>query len=391
MPPKKPLKRLRVTKKDVAKARATLKDPTPKWDDAINWPIEEFNRKFRHALQYYTNTYSFSELKPYVEKWMKQNEYSTEVTKLFHNSHDWRTSPTTGAIAACLLQGMPSQRDDFNNGKDCVEWLKKDIEVILKHAAEDTNKTPVQKISIQDRIQEQVPEMVSGIEQAIEDWQTNPGKFVYSNYNPLLLLNEKQTKSPHAREIKKMYAFLYNDLEELTNPDPDPDLIEAYKHRTKRQVLNLKEFLRQTLLACDVIIDQSKVEKKPRKVKEPNKTQKVSKLQYKSVDDQLKLVSVNPLSVIDSKELWVYNTKLRKLGCYVAQQDSKLDVKGTTILNFDPEKSVQKGLRKPAVDIEAFRNATKSVFRKKFADLSGIETKLKGRMNSETVLLKVFN
>ena len=45
-----------------------------------------------------------------------------------------------------------------------------------------------------------------------------------------------------------------------------------------------------------------------------SKGKQVSKLKFLKKDDNLKLVSINPEDIIDAKELWVYQTKYRKLG-----------------------------------------------------------------------------
>ena len=44
------------------------------------------------------------------------------IIAAFKKTKDWRCHTTLGAIAACLIKGMPAQRDDFNQGRDTVEW-----------------------------------------------------------------------------------------------------------------------------------------------------------------------------------------------------------------------------------------------------------------------------
>jgi hypothetical protein len=61
---------------------------------------------------------------------------------------------------------------------------------------------------------------------------------------------------------------------------------------------------------------------------------------------ELGLKSVNPTSIIGSSELWVYNTKNRKVTVYKAESGN-LAVKGTTIIGFDIKESKTLMLRKP--------------------------------------------
>jgi hypothetical protein len=67
-----------------------------------------------------------------------------------------------------------------------------------------------------------------------------------------------------------------------------------------------------------------------------------------------------------------------------------LSVKGTTIIGFDETKSIQKTLRKPADQLKDFKSAGKVKLRTFLDDIKTTDTKLNGRCNPETVLLKVI-
>jgi predicted transcriptional regulator len=103
----------------------------------------------------------------------------------------------------------------------------------------------------------------------------------------------------------------------------------------------------------------------------------------------LKLVSINPEDVIGAQELWTYNSKSRKIGKYVATEFNTLSIKGTTIINFDEVKSVQKTIRKPEEKLREFKAAGKIALRKFLDDINATDTKMNGRINEEIILLKV--
>jgi hypothetical protein len=133
-----------------------------------------------------------------------------------------------------------------------------------------------------------------------------------------------------------------------------------------------------------------KATKKVRAPKSVSKEKVVSKLKYAKDDKVLRLVSINPVDIIGATELWVYNIKTRKLGKYVADSlQGPLRVKGTSIEGFDVFKSVTKTLRKPADTLKEFAKASKVQLRKFIEDIKATETKLNGRINADTVLLKV--
>jgi hypothetical protein len=116
----------------------------------------------------------------------------------------------------------------------------------------------------------------------------------------------------------------------------------------------------------------------------------VAKMKYLKTFEPLKLVSVNPTDILRAKELWIYNTKSRKLGRYVAAEYQELSVKGTSIIGFDENKSVCKTVRKPEEKLKEFKAAGKVQLRKFLDDINATDTKMNGRINEETILLKVL-
>jgi hypothetical protein len=142
-------------------------------------------------------------------------------------------------------------------------------------------------------------------------------------------------------------------------------------------------------MACDMLAQEAKVNRAPRKTKTVPKEKLIAKLKFKKTDEPLKLVSINPVDIIGASELWIFNIKTRKLGKYVATEFNTLNVKGTTIVNFDEFKSVQKTVRKPEEKLKEFKAAGKVQLRKFLDDINATDTKMNGRINEETILLKI--
>ena len=67
-----------------------------------------------------------------------------------------------------------------------------------------------------------------------------------------------------------------------------------------------------------------------------------------------------------------------------------LNVKGTTIQDFNEELSVQKTLRKPKEQISNWTGSAKTKFAKAFDELKTTPIKLNGRINDSTIILKAF-
>ena len=388
----------RVTKKQVLEHRTRVaKDLSPKWDGCETWSESEFLRFFHIAMNYYRLEHSSKDLKPKVINWMSANGYTKEQIKKFKDTKDNRCSVTVGAIAANLLRGMPAVRADFNEGRNTAQWLGHSIAKIIDEGKNDEVepeegvvevKSSVFVPSIQERTRDAAYAMTEEIEDAIELFQTDPDAFDPKAFKLLNLLRGKQAKAAHARIIRDFYKRNYDELVEAASTK-DEQLKEAYSHISKVNLKKITLFYSEVLSACDMLAQEAKVNKKPRAKKPTDKAKVVAKMKYLKQDDKLKLVSVNPQDIIGAGELWIFNTKTRKLGKYVAAEYQELGVKGTSITGFDEHKSVQKTLRKPEEQLKEFKGAGKVALRKFLDDIKAVDIKLNGRLNEDTILLKV--
>ena len=396
----KPVKKVRVTAQHIAEARENAKkDLSPSWRDCESWTAEEFSTNFHKALRYYNLRYTGKDLKPTIIKWMNSIGITVEDIDAFKRTKDWRCSVTMGAIASCLLKGMTPQRDDFNNGRDSSKWLLEQVTRVITDGKndsqlvddtdEETSTAPAKTApTIQERVKDTAIRMVEDIDLAIEEFHVNPTTFDPKSYRVLGILKAQNVKSAHVRFIREFYNPTLNELLELASGNAEEQLREGYKHRSKREIRNLIAFYQEIISACDMLTAEAKVVRKPRVRKVVSKEQQVANLKYKKADDELKLVSVNPTTIIGSKELWVFDTKTRKLGKYVAAEFSELSVKGLSIINFDEVKSIQKTLRKPIDQLAAFKTANKVALRKFLDEINTVDIKLSGRLNENQILLK---
>ena len=387
---KRAVKRVRVTQKQIDEHRSRSKqDHSPKWAGHESWSSEEFTRAFYRAMDYYSSKFSSKELKPIVIKWMEANQYSLTKIEVFKKLPDWHVSSTIGGIADCLLKGMPPCREDFNHGRDSSMWLKNEIDQIL--AINHNNIEPEIKtvtVNIQDRTREIAISMVGDLDTAIDDFYRQDIKD-FANINVVALLKNKNVKSVHARIISGFYQDHLNELLELAGENPDPQLREGYNTSSRKRIKQLIAFYQDIIAACGMIKEEVKVARKPRAKKVISKDKLVAKLQYKKIDDQLKLVSLDPVTVIGSKELWVYDTKSRKMGRYIALDASGLGIKNSSIVGFDPNISIQKTIRKPDETLPTFKTLGKIPLRKFLDQINTVDIKLTGRINENVILLRV--
>jgi len=391
----------RVTKKQVTAHRTrAVKDHSPVWEGCETWDDNTFHRHFKRSMDYYRLESEIKTYKPTVVKWMETVGCTKDDIAAFKKVKDNRINTTMGAVAACLNRGMTPQRPGFNNGRDTAAWLRAEIVKVLAEGKDDVDpetlaaekeaaKAQVYTPSIQERLREVALGMTDEIEKAYESFSMDPENFDPKAFKVLNLLKSQQAKAAHARVIRDFYAQDLAELEELASGKADEQLREGYSHRSKKQIKAFIAFLTEVQNACTMLMQEAKVNRAPRAKKAVPAEKIVGKLKYMKTNEPLKLVSINPADILGAKELWVYNTKNRKLGRYVAKEYGDLGVKGASIINFDENLSIQKTVRKPEEKLKEFKAAGKVALRKFLDEINATDTKLNGRLNEETLLLKV--
>jgi hypothetical protein len=191
-------------------------------------------------------------------------------------------------------------------------------------------------------------------------------------------------------KIQAVFEPRYNELKEARKGE-DEQLKEGYSFMKAVDFKRCEAFYDKIFQDLAAYNQTKKATKKAAVRKPPQKEKLVRSLKYLKQDSGMKLVSINPVDIVGAEQLWVYNVKNRKLGKYVAEdQGGVLGVKGTTITGFNENKSTQKTLRKPEEQVKAFLASNKVELRKFLDNIKTTEIKLNGRINADTILLKVI-
>lgn len=374
------------------------RDYSPKWDAIETLSASEYNSKFREAMKYYRMESSAKELKPKVIDWMGRNGYNRDQITEFKKTKDWRCNLTMGAIAACLIKGMPEVRQGFNGNKNAADWLKDEVANAVEQGKWDieevetkATKAVAPVLTIQDRIREQAVTMSDELDYAIDSWITDPEAFNPKDIKVVNLIKGKGAKAAQARYIKGFFANGLAELQELASGHADDQLRESYKHVSRKNVKKLIEFYESIAQACEQIAAEAKVMKKPRATKVKPAEEIVKKLKFMLSDTKLGVTSVPPATIIGAQGVVVLNVKTRKIGYYIAKTSAGLTIKNSSITDFT-EKSIQKTMRKPAEQVKEFKEQnTQKRFETWFTkSVKTTETVLNGRFSEDTIILKVY-
>jgi hypothetical protein len=258
---------------------------------------------------------------------------------------------------------------------------------IIKKLQEET---PVVKqatatvVSIQDHIKRKASDCIGELEGQIDELITSEFK---ANVSPYATMTGMDAKGAHTKFIIDHFKTRRAEYDVALTTD-DGDIKEAYSNFTKTQLKKLIAYCDQVIVDAMKLAGEAVKTRKPRKRKAKSADQLIAKMNYAKDFAELKLVSIDPKTIIGASSLWVYNTKTRKLGVYQAADAAGLNVKGSTIQNFAESKSISKTLRKPDVTIPEVLKAGKVALRSTLNDIRAAEKALTGRINSDTILLR---
>lgn len=417
----------------VAKSAVRNKNVEPIWTGWENMTGEAFYRFKQSSMRYYYTTYKLNELVSNVFNWMKENNYTKEEIQAARAAGPGVITAIAAIHARMLANGMPDFNQKEQNYYETMPGLGDTVTPVSDYIrskvklAISSGKTiiamkkeldPVEEYpkpyvpTIQERISEQAGSMSEDIDIWLEEFLSNKKSFDPKGFNFKKHFAAKGVTQAHARKLKKFYHEQLNDfieleqmpsagqLKKLSEFEADQwlQLKEGYSHLTKNDIKKYRSAIEAVIEACDFVIETSKAQRKPRKAKPKSATKLVEKLKFCVKDDRFQLASIAAENIIGANELWVFNIKYRKLGKYIAKnidttgqgrEGSGLSVKGTSIIDFDPQLSVQKTLRKPLDQLKEFKAAGKVKLRKFLDEVPTTDTLLNGRCNNDTILLKV--
>ncbi len=362
--------------------------------------------KAKHFVHYEIESREWgNKVKEYVKKFLPKTDVA-HVNRL----PEWKTSNYShwAITAYWLINNLTPPKDYVDGFKRYLDGLVTEGKELAKKdkAAEKTAKVAAPAPTIQERIAEQAAEAMEDIEEWLDGFLRDKKTFDPKGFDFTGHFAKHKVTQAHARKIMANYQSELEEarlIQNLPTPqsiakikderekDMSQQLREGYSHLTKKDAAAYLAALETLHGACMLVIDASKATRKPRAKKAPSKEKIVAKLKFKATDEKFQIASVNPLELIGSTEIWVFNTKTRKLGKYVAAADAGvMTVKGSAIIGYDEDKSVQKTLRKPEETLKEFKAAGKIKLRRFLEEIKTTDTKLSGRINEDTVLLKAL-
>ena len=358
---------------------------TTEWSDV---PADQYKKKITETMRHYGYFYEKKSFQSWMLAWMK--EYMPERVEDFKAAEAWKCSSTMSSLCKMELNGcvLPESSKEFQikHVNELLETGKVNRESNVSLDENDEPVKPVKRKTPQELLAEKTSEFIGEIEGRVDEFTTGELDSKWSIYNEMKKLN---SAAQTARDTISFYTPIQEELRELIE-DKTEDLVEGYSHMTVSHQKKFYKFISDIISDCDKYIISKKATRKPRAKKPTPVSKQVSNVLYLKESSEYKIASVPPEQIVGAQGVYLFNTKTRVMKYLLSYRRDGFTVKGSTIHGYDEETSFKKMLRKPEAMIEIIGKATKTKALKELKALKTKESKTDGRINRDTVILKII-
>ena len=375
----------------------------PSWPE--NFEFEEPGPKSNHTyngeimralnwLNYAANSEQRGFLEDFIK--IKRPETIKEDMAMLKKVPDKVISRTYAHMARMSVRGFPFAEQDFAKIWQAVVAAFEKTK--NEHAAnEETEKAKelakaakATQPTIQERILTQVRSYLGDtIDPAIDEIVKTGATTIRAN------LAGQGFGQPQYKRVIELITPEFNEFKEALlvkqdkslKDDNSEQLREGYQHLSIKTLKTLIAFLDEICSTAQKQIIQKKANT-VRKKKPTDVNKVVAKFKKLMEFPELKLKGTNPVDCIGVTDVWVYNSKTKKLGVYRGQYTGCLGIKGNSWVGFTETSSVQKTLRKPLTQMAEFQTLGKNQLKKWFDSIKSVEHRMNGRGNEYTLIMR---
>jgi len=357
--------------------------------ETIDWSSvkpEDYTKKIHETLRHYGYFYEKKSYVSWAQEWVKTN--LPNDLKTFKASEDWRVSATLAGLMKMQMMGAELEQSAIDFIRDNIEEIlshgRRNIELKTEEVEEDTT-VEVKRKNPAELLKEKTNIIIGDIEGFIDDHLDGVLDAKFSLYTHLKAIN---AATQSARDIVSHYKEVEQELKELVEDKVDY-LVEGYNHLSASEQKKLYKLISSFVSDGEKYVLSKKATRKPRVKKATPATKQVEKVIYQKESADYKITSTSPAYIVGATEVYLFNTKTRVIKYLVTNNNDGFIVKGTTIKNYDDELSFKKKLRKPQETIDSINKVTKLRALKALKAVKTAQKPTDGRINADTVILKV--
>jgi hypothetical protein len=331
------------------------------------------------AYAWYGSMADLTDAKEWLSDYLSTKSRKDDVKRL-KTVPDNLFPHTCAWIARMAMKGVPIE-DSTHSFFD-----RRLAEAFAARSTDDNkkeDKPAAEKPNIQERIKDRVNDLIGELEEVMD----RHARGEITEFDAYEFCQKAQIPTQHTTKMAAYYAGTYDELE-LAIEGSDPQVKEGYSRYSKKWLKARLEFVEKMMSDLLRYGQNTKKLKAPRKKKPQSVEKKLKHFRYQKEFQELKLASVAPEQVVGAQELWTYNTKYKTLSVFRAIDRGGLDIKRSSIVNFDEKTtSTRRTGRQAEKIVQSVLSGGKVALRKVMDDLK--EAGLQDRINENTILLRV--
>ena len=347
---------------------------------AVNEPhgitaeLANYKSALSRAFNFYNQDRDKKDARLYLKQYAKVKSLDTSS---IDSVPDNQISTTYGWTARLILNGNILIPKHVEQLETYIKSLKSDVVVKV---VEDKPSRP----SVRDYMQDKIAEVIGELEGQVDAFIKEDKEFDLYNY-----LQANSIPKPYCKDID---AWARKRGTEFTDvyKTMDKDTKDGYSNISRRQLANLVKIFGSFIVDLEKYTQFKKANRKPRVTKAKPPAVQVAKLKFKKEDTELGIKSVNPSEMVGASQVWIYNVKYKRLAAYRSDSAQGIQVKGSTLQNYDPDMSECRSIRRPEAFLKVLLDASKVKLRKLLSDLTTKGYDVTGRINDECIIVRVI-
>jgi hypothetical protein len=340
----------------------------------ISPDLTNYKSALSRAFNFYNQDKDKKDARVYLKSYIKHKGMSVDLDRVPDNE----IILTYGWLSRMVLNGnmlLSRHVEDLESYITNLTTTKETIKVVV-------DKVP--RPSVRDYMQDKIAEVIGELEGAVDAFLKEDKEFDLYNY-----LQANSIPKPYCKDIGTWARKRGTEFTEVYKTT-DKEVKEGYSNISRRQQANLAKMFGSFIVDLEKYTQFKKANRKPRVTKAKPPAVQVAKIKFKKEDTELGIKSVNPSEMVGSSQVWVYNVKYKRLAAYRSDSAQGIQVKGSTLQNYDPDMSECRSIRRPEAFLKVLLDASKVKLRKLLSDLTTKGYDVTGRINDECIIVRVI-
>jgi len=336
--------------------------------------LTNYKSALSRAFNFYNQDKDRKDARLYLKTYIKHKGMAVDIDGV----SDSNIILTYGWLSRMVLNGN-TLIDRHNEVLDSyitnLSTTKQVIKVVV-------DKTP--RPSVRDYMQDKIAEVIGELEGHVDAFLKEDIEFDLYNY-----LQANSIPKPYCKDIDEWARKRGTEFTEVYKT-MDKDTKDGYSNISRRQQANLVKMFGAFIVDLEKYTQFKKANRKPRVTKAKPPAVQVARIKFKKEDTELGIKSVNPSEMVGASQVWVYNVKYKRLAAYRSDSVLGIQVKGSTLQNYDPDMSECRSIRRPEAFLKVLLDASKVKLRKLLSDLTTKGYDVTGRINDECIIVRVI-